>query len=264
MKKKILSLCLVLALAAVAIVGGTLAYFTDTDSEDNTFTTANVKIDLIEKQRNEDGTALEDFKDGKVLMPIVGSAQGDKDKFGMPIAKNYVDKIVTIQNLAVDAWVRLYYAVPQALDNKADDSMDIIHMNLGNRYMADGTWTAENNTNADWTANMGAETFLTETTIDGIAYNVYYMDYNKILTEGEETGSAFMVGLYMDKNVNYDNDTSEYTITRNGETSEINFDFSKGVTIPVYAVGVQAAGFTDADTAVNEAFGANFNPWAAE
>lgn len=53
MKKKILSLCLVVALAATAIIGGTLAYFTDTDNATNTFTTANVKIDLIEQQRND-------------------------------------------------------------------------------------------------------------------------------------------------------------------------------------------------------------------
>lgn len=257
MKKKILSLCLVLALAAVAVIGGTLAYFTDTDEATNTFTTANVKIDLIEKQRNEAGTALEDFENEKVLMPIVGSAQGEKDKFGMPTAENYVDKIVTIRNLAVDAWVRLYYAVPKALDNTTDDSKDIIHMNLGNRYMADGTWTAENNTNADWTANMGDETFLTETTIDGIDYNVYYMDYNKILSEDEETGSAFMVGLYMDKNV--DHDGTNYTLSG----TAIDFDFSKGVNIPVFAVGVQAAGFDTCADAVEAAFGAEFNPWAA-
>lgn len=50
MKKKILTLCLVLALAATAVIGGTLAYFTDTDAETNTFTVGNVKIDLIESQ----------------------------------------------------------------------------------------------------------------------------------------------------------------------------------------------------------------------
>lgn len=50
MKKKILALCLVVALAVTAVVGGTLAYFTDTDKETNTFTVGNVKIDLLESQ----------------------------------------------------------------------------------------------------------------------------------------------------------------------------------------------------------------------
>lgn len=50
MKKKILALSMCIALAAIAIVGASLAYFTDTDSEKNTFTVGNVKIDLLESQ----------------------------------------------------------------------------------------------------------------------------------------------------------------------------------------------------------------------
>ena len=46
-KKKIISLCLVVCLLATAI-GGTLAYFTDTDSEKNTFTVGKVDIDVSE------------------------------------------------------------------------------------------------------------------------------------------------------------------------------------------------------------------------
>lgn len=47
-KKKILSLCLIIALAATAVLGGTLAYFTDTDENTNTFTMGNVDITLDE------------------------------------------------------------------------------------------------------------------------------------------------------------------------------------------------------------------------
>lgn len=46
-KKKIISLCLVVCLLATAI-GGTLAYFTDNDSEKNTFTVGNVDIEVTE------------------------------------------------------------------------------------------------------------------------------------------------------------------------------------------------------------------------
>ena len=48
MKKKILVMCLVVALAVTAVVGGTLAYFTDTKSAENTFTMGDVKIVLDE------------------------------------------------------------------------------------------------------------------------------------------------------------------------------------------------------------------------
>ena len=47
MKKKILALCLILALAVTAIGGATLAYFQDTDAQTNVFTICNVKIDLF-------------------------------------------------------------------------------------------------------------------------------------------------------------------------------------------------------------------------
>ena len=49
-KKKIISLCLVVCLLATAI-GGTLAYFTDTDSEKNTFTVGKVDIEVSETNK---------------------------------------------------------------------------------------------------------------------------------------------------------------------------------------------------------------------
>ena len=48
MKKKIVTICLVAALAATALIGGSLAYFTDTEEKDNTFTVGNVDIQLTE------------------------------------------------------------------------------------------------------------------------------------------------------------------------------------------------------------------------
>ena len=48
MKKKIIAVCLIVALAAIAVVGGTLAWFTDTDDATNTFTVGNVDITLTE------------------------------------------------------------------------------------------------------------------------------------------------------------------------------------------------------------------------
>ena len=50
MKKKITAIFLCVALVAIAVVGASLAYFTDTKSATNTFTVGNVKIDLIESK----------------------------------------------------------------------------------------------------------------------------------------------------------------------------------------------------------------------
>ena len=56
MKKKVTALCLCVALLAVAVVGASLAYFTDTDKATNTFTVGNVKIDLIESRYHRQGS----------------------------------------------------------------------------------------------------------------------------------------------------------------------------------------------------------------
>ncbi|MGI6029126.1 MAG: TasA family protein [Candidatus Heteroscillospira sp.] len=48
MKKKIVSLCLVVAMLAIAVIGGSLAYFTDNEQADNVFTVGNVDIALTE------------------------------------------------------------------------------------------------------------------------------------------------------------------------------------------------------------------------
>ena len=56
MKKKIVSLCLVVALAATAVIGGTLAYFTDTEEATNTITAGDVSIQLYESQYHRGAT----------------------------------------------------------------------------------------------------------------------------------------------------------------------------------------------------------------
>ena len=55
MKKKLVTLCAALALCATAIIGGTLAYFTDTKTAENTFVVGKVAITLDEAKVNEMG-----------------------------------------------------------------------------------------------------------------------------------------------------------------------------------------------------------------
>lgn len=135
MKKKLTLVVTCVVLVAAMVIGGTLAYFTDTDDATNTFTAGNVKIDLIEQERGENG--LVPFEQGKKLYPIVGSAQGEKDEYGMPIAKNYVDKMVTIENTGSEkAYIRAYFAIPSALDDGYETfnaGMNVLHFNFGNQ-----------------------------------------------------------------------------------------------------------------------------------
>ena len=115
MKKKILAFAMVFALAAVAVVGGSLAYFTDTDAKENTFTVGNVKIALVEEQNSDNG--LVDFEDRKQLMPG---------------AENAVDKIVSVKNTGGNAaYIRVKITVPTEL-------AEIIHLVFEDDYTS--TW----------------------------------------------------------------------------------------------------------------------------
>ena len=76
MKKKIISLCLVAALAVVAIAGTSLAYFTDKDAKTNTFTLGNVDIELNEENWAAPTAAVPDVEYAKD--PVVTNI-GEKD-----------------------------------------------------------------------------------------------------------------------------------------------------------------------------------------
>lgn len=260
-KKKLVSLCLAVALVLTAAIGGTMAYFTDTDNADNTFTVGNVTIDLIEQQRGEDG--LEDFDQNKKLYPIVGSAQGDKDDYGMPTAKNYVDKMVTVQNTgSEDAYIRAYFAIPSALDDGYDTfnaGLNVLHFNFGNK-MVDNEAVTTQGVEWKWTQDNGKWNYF-ETTIDGIKYNVYFADYYKAVA-AEATTEQFVQGVYLDSTFNYDGEN--YYVTQKGKKVTLNLDEGwnwSNVTCPVFAVAVQAAGFDSASAAVDAAFGEKYNPW---
>ena len=248
MKKKIIALCLIVALAATAVIGGTLAYFTDTDAETNTFTVGGVKIDLIETDRHGN-----DFEQGQCLMPIVGSAQGEKDETGNPIAKNYIDKIVTIKNTGSSAaYVRAYFAIPSDLDDGKETfnaGANILHFNFGN---ANGATTYQN----QWKWTHDGKWNYFETTIDDVAYNVYFADYYQPLP-AKATTEQFVSGVYLDNHVDMKN--GKYIDTR---YPEADLSILKGtVSCPVKAVAVQADGFNSVAAAVDAAFGAQFNPF---
>ena len=56
MKKKIIAVCLIVAMAAIAVVGGTLAWFTDDEVANNTFTVGKVDITLTEPNWTSSGS----------------------------------------------------------------------------------------------------------------------------------------------------------------------------------------------------------------
>ena len=265
MKKKILAMCLCVAMLAIAIVGGTLAYFTDTDAKTNTFTSGNVQIEQYEKDRNGNN-----FVQYQKLMPIVDDA---KDANGYHIGANYIDKIVTVENTGSEAaYVRTFLAIPAALDDGPttfDAGQNILHWNgaSANDSFGAANWggTIENDwywctsTANDWPSaatadqpNKGWNFFQTE--IDGVLYNVYVATHASAVEAGATTAPS-LFGLYLDKDVDYAD--GKY-IDKNDEP--IGFDLTD-VKVLVVSEAVQAEGFdtTDPDVAfyaLDKAFGA--------
>ena len=141
MKKKITAICLCVALLAIAIVGATLAYFTDTKSATNTFTVGNVKINLIESTYHRTGNdnagdtsvpdptakaaGMEFVTDGWTVFTddeIKADAAKYSDYIGkrgenMVPGRNVVKCPYVINEGANDAYVRIRVMVPSAANN---------------------------------------------------------------------------------------------------------------------------------------------------
>ena len=106
-KKKILVLALTVAMAAILVVGGSLAYLTDTKTADNTFTMGDVKIKLDEKNVNdpEGDRVTSNTYDNDAVYP---GAVVPKDPIVRNVGKNgaYIRAVVTIENGM--NWLGLY------------------------------------------------------------------------------------------------------------------------------------------------------------
>ena len=247
MKKKILVLCLVVALAVTAVVGGTLAYFTDTDNETNTFTTGKVDITLNET-----------FTQESKLLP------------GKDIAK-----IVNVTNNEEDAYVRLHIAFPADTIYYGNDGVqeynNLVHFNQKYASLVAGEW--------NWTPTAAGATYDTAhpgypgngtnyntytTTIDNVEYRVFVVTYMTKLTEGATTKTDAMFNVYLDKYADT-TDGETYTAPVVGyRTAEMSSNLNN-YKILIVAEGCQAEGFSDPYTALNTSFGTpgSYSPWAA-
>lgn len=127
MKKKLLTIALVVALIAI-MVSGTLAYFTAEDEATNTFTIGSVEIEVVE-----------DFEEPKTMIPVVTPDESDP---------NYIDKDARVKNTGKnDAYVQMYVAIPKAMDDvkafivvDANSADWTVRAPAGTAEFADGTY----------------------------------------------------------------------------------------------------------------------------
>lgn len=257
--KKTITICIAAFLVVVATVSGTLAYQSLSAWDWSQETNQTISIKLIQEQRTYDAegtvSGLEPLAKSYQLVPLVQSAQYDGsnfDRYGMPMAEGYVDQIIRVENTGTaDAYVRVMVAIPATLDDPNEAGHNVLHWNLGNRFMPDGTFdrgTIENPAFQDISWEF-SDTII----IDGMRCNLYTFTYKTPLTAGSTTQAAPFVGFYLDKNVN----VVDGHILLNGKDTGFT---DSDVTIYVDAQAVQAYGFESADAAFDAGFLTD-NPW---
>lgn len=229
-KRKLLSLALSLSMVAILAVGGTLAYFTDTDAKVNTFKVGNVDITLNEDFGDNDPSTPEE------LNPTTG-----KNEDGT--IKNAVTKKVTVENTgSKDAYVRVHIAIPQILDDGADTfdaSANLLHFNYAPDSIGKDKWdwskvAKDDKYEGDWNYY--------ETQIEGITYNVYVVTHEAAVAAGAETGEAIHQ-VYLDAGAT------------NEDVKKATDVLGANWQILVVAEGTQTEGFDNAHVALDTAFG---------
>lgn len=131
MKKKVTAIALAVCILAVAVIGATMAYFTDTDSKTNTFTFGKVDIDLTEDSTDANGAVKGDISaDGGITYPGV-----------LPGLVYSKIPTVTVKNDSLDAWVIITATVPTVYDwdGLFNDSIDTANFTKDKKIVGENT-----------------------------------------------------------------------------------------------------------------------------
>ena len=231
MKKKIIALAVSAALLAIAVIGGTFAYFQDTDTQENVFTIGNIAIDLFE-----------DFNtDNLPMLPAVGTTD---PQTGVTEMENTIEKEVYVENTGdQDAYVRVHIAVPAF--QKDGQNINVFSTSFDDQTTVNGKWIWGKTVDANYPPRDGGEwNIYRDIEINGVPYKVYVVTYETALANGDITLDA-IDSVYMDPSITQD------------DIALWNETYGEDVWNKIYVVaeGVQADGFDDAVTALDTAFG---------
>ena len=230
MKKRILAICLVLALAAIAITGGTLAYLTDTDEVINTMTVG--QVDIIQNERDQYGSDV--VYDGtKKLLPMVDNRADGEPTYvnGLfnPKMKNVIDKVITVTNdeKSQPAYIRtvlLFETVLSYAEGTSNVNADLHYLYIGT--LGDFEYVSYE-----------AKDFVV---IDGVTYAIAVCEYGgKIFAPGETTPASL----------------KQFFLAHTAGNEFYDF-FGPQYNILALSQAVQADGFDNAKTAFEKSFGA--------
>ena len=255
MKKKITALCLCVALLAVAVVGASLAYFTDTQSAKNTFTVGNVKIQLLESNLHRENAGYANGTTEDKLDPKNAELWSDVAKEGSNNTSPYKagDTFYTDAQIEADAAtynctnVKLnpgqsYHKMPYVKNTGVNDAYIRIRVmfpaDLDAAILNSSMYTTTCLNNKEFTMAYDNSGTVDR---DGIKYNVYTFTRIDPLKAGELTYWNVWGTVHMDADV-----TNEEIANLFGEGKA----YADG-TFPVLveADAIQADSFADATAA---------------
>ena len=246
MKKKITAIFLCVALVAIAVVGASLAYFTDTKSATNTFTVGNVKIDLIESSlhRENAGIANGATSTSELWSDVAKEGTGNTSKYkagdtfytDAQIEANAAEyKCENVQLIPG----RSYHKMPYVKNTGKNDAYIRIRVmipaDLDTAVLNSSMYTSTAMDNKEFTMAYDNSGTVVR---DNVKYNVYTFTRIDPLAPGEMTYWNVWGTIKMDKDV-----TSE-------EAEQLLAKYSNGVfPVLVEADAIQAEGFADAAAA---------------
>ena len=261
MKKKLIAIFLCVALVAIAVVGASLAYFTDTKSATNTFTVGNVKIDLIESKFHREGndnsgdTSIPDptqtasgmkyvtdghkaFTDAEIKADAEKYSEyiGERGKNMVP-GRNFAKCPYVVNTGANDAYVRIRVMIPH--DGDVDNGGIINSM-----FCSSATTSGEFQQGANG-ANWPVVEMNGYTDENGLKYDVYTFTRTEPLKAGAMT--EWNVWNFVGSGKKVTNADIEKAI-ENGVITKTN-NGTLSLNVLVQADAIQAEGFADAKAA---------------
>ena len=268
MKKKLTAIFLCVALVAIAVVGASLAYFTDTDSATNTFTVGNVKIDLIESRYHREGndnsgdTTIPDptntasgmkyvtdghkaFTDEEIKADAEKYSEyiGERGKNMVP-GKNIAKSPYVINTGANDAYIRIRVMIPSDAnrDYWQARSGGVIESQFCNTAITSGEFMHNDKTTYNPFIDASGRGYVDE---NGVKYDVYTFIRNEPLKPGEMT--EWNVWNY----IGIADEATSANIQKAIDKGAIlvSEDGTMTVNVLVQADAIQAEGFADAKAA---------------
>ena len=249
MRKKLLVLSLCVALAAIAIAGASLAYFTDTKSATNTFTVGNVKIDLLESSLHRENAGIANGATSKseLWSDVAKEGTGNTSKYkagdtfytDAQIEANAAE--YTCENVQLIPG-RSYHKMPYVKNTGNNDAYIRIRVmipaDLDTAVLNSSMYTSTAMDKKEFTLAVDQSGTVER---DGRKYNVYTFTRVDPLAPGEMTYWNVWGTIHMDTTV-----TSEQSEKLFGE----NGPYPNGVfPVLVQADAIQAEGFADAAAA---------------